>query len=316
MPNTDDFDLKYRPRTLDDVIGQEAAVSTIRGFGLVVPRCILFSGAPGTGKTTMARIISDTLLGVPEGSMDLAEKNCGVVESPIAMAREINSHMSAAPLEGKKRVWILDEVQTLSRQKASQEALLKVLEDCPQHVQFFLCTTDPQRLLKAIRTRCVEIAVKPLKATALAALIDRVATAELIGVSSEVRARIIEGADGSARTAIKALQKIAGLEGTPNQLAALEGFGEESEVFALVKAVLFGSGPNWTEIAKQLVEHEEEAPEGLRQMIVATARSMLLKGNKPKLCYKVIECLAEPMYDQSSGKALLAARLWEICNSK
>lgn len=316
MPNVDDLDLKYRPRTLDEVVGQDAAVAAIKGFK-VVPRCILFHGASGTGKTTLARIIAATMLGVPEGSMDLAEKNCGVVESPIEMAREINRHMSASPLEGKKRVWILDEVQTLSRQKASQEALLKVLEDCPQHVQFFLCTTDPQRLLKAIRTRCVEIAVKAIKPADLTKLVNNISRWEGIAIGKDVVARIVEGADGSARSAIKALQKVAGIEDSDAQLTALEGFGDQAEVFALAKAVLFGSRPDWAEIARLLKEHEEEAPEGLRLMILGTARSMLLKGgNKAPLCYKVIECLADPMYDVAAGRALLAARLWEVCHSK
>jgi len=314
-----DFDIKYRPRTLDQVVGQEAAVKAIKGFKGKIPRALLVHGQSGTGKTTLARIIAHDIMGVPPG-MDMKEINCGVVESSIEMVRDINSQLTASPMFGSKRVWILDEVQTLSRQKYAQEALLKILEECPNHVQFFLATTDPKRLLAAVRNRCVEIAVRALKPAEITALVDRIAGAEKIPLTDEVRERITSLAGGGARDAVKALQKIAGLRTEAEQLEALgAGFGEDGEEFEIVKALdLYrgGSGPNWGKVKEVLLTLDESDPEGIRCMILAAARTALLKGSNPGLCYKVIMGLSEPMDDRRSGKAVLTARLWAACNSK
>ena len=102
-----DLDQKYRPDTLDAVVGQPEAVAALRAFRGAVPRALLFSGGTGCGKTTLARILCRTMA---VSRHDLQEKNCGVVESAIDLVRDINAQMSAYPMAGAKRVWILDEL--------------------------------------------------------------------------------------------------------------------------------------------------------------------------------------------------------------
>ena len=309
-----DLDQKYRPRTLAGVWGQPAAVAAIQRWGASVPRCVLLHGNAGCGKTTVARIVAGEILGV--AGRDLREVNCGMVESPIALVREIAAQMGMSPMQGDRMAWILDEAQTLSRQKGAQEALLKVLEDCPDHVNFFLCTTDPKRLLEPVRTRCTDVPIRALDEAALAALVADIANAEGIFLTGEVRDAVVACAGGSARVAVKALEKVAGLP--PDEaLAALGGgYGEGSEAFALARALIYDRGRAWPNVAAVLLKLEDEDPEGLRHMLLACARKQLLQGREPQWAFRVIVGLEKPLFDRNSGRALLAAYLYEIFHAK
>jgi DNA polymerase III delta prime subunit len=311
-----DFDLKYRPQTLAEVEGQSAAVAVVKAWKHV-PRCVMLTGPTGTGKTSIARIIVKTKLDV--GRMDLQEINCGEQESAIEMVREIGGAMSAAPMTGKHRVWILDECQTLSRMKFAQEALLKVLEECPSHVYFFLATTDPQRLLAAVRGRCEPVELKALSPTDLAKLVRRIADAEGLDPPLDDRLvdRIVDAADGAARNAVKLLQKVSGLTDPEARMAAVDRQGVTAAAFNLAQELLpfKGGAPSWPGVCKVLAAIRDEDPEGVRQVVLATARTWLIKPNSKLMeaAYKTIRNLEEPLYDKASGHALLAAACYRIC---
>lgn len=318
MPTDDsngvDLDIKYRPHCLEDIVGQPDAVATVRGFKHC-PRAIMLHGPSGCGKTTMARIIAG-MMGVSQ--FDYHEKNCGMVESAVELVRGINREMTNAPMMGERLAWVLDEVQIFSKSKQAQETLLEPLEKGPAHVLFILCTTDPRRLLTAIRGRCVDIELKPLAEPALELLVKRIAQAEGLVLDQRVINKITNKAGGAARNAVKLLQKVSGITDVEKQLAAVGGMiaGDVDE-FGLVKALLPWKGvPNWKEVAAVLAEIKESEPEGLRMMILASARAMLLKGgeNAP-LASRVIRYLQEPLYDRNSGHALLANACWLACTT-
>lgn len=318
---SEDFDIKYRPRKLSEVVGQDAAVKTIKGFKGKLPRVIMFHGQSGAGKTTLARILTNEVQGLSLKSIDFYEANCASWDKPLDQTREIEGRLNLLPVKsGTKRTFILDEVQSLTRAGASQQALLKILEECPDHCQFYLCTTDPEKLQKAVRNRCVEIAIKPLKEKDAEELARRIAKAESMFVSDEVISRVASICDGAARSVCKYMQKIAAFTSEDEQLEVLgRGFGDDkSDEFALARALLYSGGnPTWPAISKVLTDLQEKSPETLRCITIAAARTTLLKGGPlANLAYRVIRCLEQPLYEGGPGKALLAANCFEICNAK
>ncbi|MBR3644237.1 MAG: DNA polymerase III subunit gamma/tau, partial [Parasporobacterium sp.] len=161
---------KYRSTTFEEVVGQEYVVKSIRNAvrNDKVGHAYLFCGPRGTGKTTMARLLAKSV-----NCENRAEAPCGHCENCIASAngshpdiieihaanethveniRELIDRARLAPMQGKYKIYIIDEVHQLS--SAASSALLKTLEEPPENVIFVLATTDPQKLLPTIISRC------------------------------------------------------------------------------------------------------------------------------------------------------------------
>ena len=134
---------KHRPKTLARVVGNKSTVEALRSMleARTLPHTLLFHGPSGTGKTTLARIVKNELGCLPT---DFHEHNSSDFRG-IDFIRELRSKVNLAAA-GPCRVWIIDECHQLTRD--AQNAALKILEDTPSHVYFFLCTTDPQKLIK------------------------------------------------------------------------------------------------------------------------------------------------------------------------
>jgi DNA polymerase III delta prime subunit len=265
----------------------------------------------------MARIVIRDMLKV--GKTDLMEVNCGVVESAIEMVRDINQQKSAHPLTGDKRAWLLDEMQSFGRDKKPQEALLKVLEECPDHVHFFLCTTETERLLPTLRGRCKAVAVKPVGSQDLLPLLKRVAKAEKITPAPEDRLydAIADRANGSVRDALGMLQNAAGIDDPDVRYDTLTLYSESKGAFDLAKLLMpFKGDPDWRAVQDLLGKLKEEEPETCRRVVLATARTRLLNpktdAKEGARYYKVISCLDQPLFDKASGHPLLAAACFRI----
>lgn len=296
---------KHRPKKLSDVFGNASVIDGIskKIKHKELPQSILLCGDSGTGKTTLARIIARMLKCNP---LDLKEINCASFRG-IDTIREIQRNSGYAP-KGKARVWILDEVHMLSRD--GQTALLKTLEDTPKRVYFILATTDPQKLLKTIRTRCTEYKMSKLKNDEMKDLIASVCGKEQIEISDEVGETLIEKSDGSPRKVLVLLDKIALLENSDSQLEAIENSDVEAASLDLARAI-FKRDTTWSDICLILKNIQDE-PEMIRRVVLGYAKSVLLSGNKQngKFAAYVISLFSDNFYD--SGLAGLSAACFLI----
>lgn len=202
------------------------------------PGAYLLQGPPGTGKTTLARIMAAAMLcadtdgnGEPCGecqtckltrvgkNRDVLEENCADNSGIDDIRLIIDERLRIAPSVGQYRIFILDEVQRLSRD--AQGAMLKHLEEPPAHVKFFLCTTDPEKLLPALQTRCQRHVLKPLNEDSLVDLLQSVSESEGIEYDAEALQMIAESSHGSARQALVYLEHAATLSGATTETVAL-----------------------------------------------------------------------------------------------
>lgn len=301
---------RHRPTKLDDVVGQPEAVAALTKFlkNGNLPHALMLTGGSGVGKSTIARILAVELGAAPTMVLDI---NCATID-PLDTVRAIQETSERVPMVGDKRVWILEEGQALSRALHSLQALLKPLEDVRDHTYFILCTTDPGKIIKAIKTRCTEIALKSLSEADLQVLVRKVAKAEGAKLSDAVRNKIVDCAEGSARTALVLLEKVMGLPTEKEQLAQLDRGDVAAVAFDLVKAVApFRGKPVWKDIARILTGIEGEDAEGVRRLVLACARKTLLRGGPvAPHAFRVIQSFRDNLYD--SGHAGLAAMCWEV----
>jgi len=262
---------KHRPQTFGELVGQEAVSTALRNAVREgrVGHAYLFSGPRGTGKTTTARLLAKALnctgdrsglepgepcnacpscLEITAGtSMDVVEldaaSNRGVGEMRALLERV--AYRSAG---GARKVYIVDEVHMLTKEAST--ALLKTLEEPPDHVIFVLATTDPQMVLATIRSRTQHFEFSLLPADRLAAHLAEIAGREGVEADPEALGTIARRAGGSARDALSLLdQALAYGEGQlrPEQIAALFGGTATSARSAIVEALAGGDVPGLLE---------------------------------------------------------------------
>ena len=292
---------KHRPTKWNEMVGQADAVAKLRGMGDSPPHAMMFVGHSGCGKTTAARILK-TKLGCED--MDYVETNAAD-DRGIEAARDIIRMARLRPIGGRARMFVIDEAHQLTA--ASQNALLKVLEDAPSTAYFVLCTTNPSKIIKTIETRCTVVKFGQIDQDDLKKLCQRVAKKEGWSIDDDTLERISDAADGSARKAVVLLQQVAALP---------EGERAEAVQKAEVKALgidlcrkIINPRVKWSEVAAVLKKLDED-PEGVRRLMLAYLGSVLLNRDDKRVAW-LMNCLREPLFDGASAKALLALACWE-----
>ena len=294
---------KYRLKSLKRIIGQEGTVTILSVMikNNKVPHAILFAGESGCGKTTIARILSNQL---NCSKHDFNEINCADFRG-IDMVRDIRKRMLQSPIDGSCRVWLIDECHKLSND--AQNAFLKILEDTPKHVYFFLATTLPQKLLKTIQTRCTVLNVSELTQKETISLITYICKKEKKVLSEEVMESIAEHSEGSPRKALFILNQIIDIKEEDDQLNAVSSVNTQKQAIEIARA-LMRPKTNWKEMAI-ILQKVKEDPESLRYMILGYANAILLKSGNAR-AYLLIEALRDNFYD--SKKAGLSAACYEV----
>jgi len=294
----------HRPQRLEDLKGQQNIVTTLTKMleNKRIPHSILLSGNSGCGKTTIARILTKEL-GCSKN--DCKEMNAANYRG-IEMVREIQSQANLTPLSGACRVWIIDECHQLTT--PAQDAFLKLLEDTPKHVYFFLATTNPEKLKKTVKNRCMDIVVKPLTKMSMTALLRQVSKKEKFRLGKEPCQEIIKVADGSARKALVLLDSIIGLE-PKEQLQKI--YESDHEVLAIrIARALINENTTWDQMA-DILQGVKEDPESLRWMILGYCNTILLRGGaKAPRAFLIIDTMRDNFYD--SKHAGLSAACFDI----
>lgn len=267
---------KYRPKTFEEMAGNDLAIKTVKGCLDNGKQTFLFTGNKGCGKSSLAGCVAN-YLGCSELSVrEINASSDRGIDNMRAIAEEIRY----APINGEKVVYILDECHSITG--PAQESLLRIVEECPSWVYFIFCTTNPEKLIDTLRSRCSEINLKPLDNTTMFMQLRRIAHKEGVVVSLDVLHKIADMTDGSSRNAIQLLSEVMILDNDEERNKYLSEkilSDEKPEVIELCRALLSQKGYEvYMQCLEKLKNELSSNAEGIRQAIMGYAYAVLKKS--------------------------------------
>lgn len=278
---------KWRPRHFKDMVGQESILRML-GNALEQQRlhhAYLFTGTRGVGKTTIARILAKclncetgitanpcgtchTCLAIDAGQfLDLYEVDAAS-RTKVEDTRELLDNVLYPPSQGRYKVYLIDEVHMLSNH--SFNALLKTLEEPPEHVKFLLATTDPKKLPITILSRCLQFHLKQILPEQISKHLQHICTTENIAFELSALEKLSKAASGSMRDALSLLdQAIAYGHGSVNtkEVYAMLGSMSQDDILPLIEALASLDGEKVFALIRQLAERAPDFQQLLEEMI-------------------------------------------------
>ncbi len=289
------FARKYRPKTFADVLGQDHVVQTLRNAidQNRIAHAYLFVGPRGTGKTSTARIFAKALncpdgpkidfdpdnelcIEIAEGrSLDVIEID-GASNNGVEQVRELRDSANYAPSRARFKIYYIDEVHMLSN--AAFNALLKTLEEPPPHVKFIFATTEVQKILPTIISRCQRFDLRPIPTDTIAKHLQHIASEENVKLDDAAAWAIAKGADGGMRDAQSMMDQLVAFCGetiTEANVLDIFGFTSREIVANLTLAIL----EQRTNDALTIIRQQAESGKDLTQLLaelIAIVRALLI----------------------------------------
>ncbi|MEA5468580.1 DNA polymerase III subunit gamma/tau [Spirulina sp. 06S082] len=304
--------LKYRPQKLAELVGQDFIRTALTNAvsDRQIARAYLFTGPRGTGKTSTARILAKSL-NCLEGEEPTVTP-CGVCASCRAIdngsaldvseidaashngvddARSLIEQSNFAPARGRYRIFILDEAHMLT--SASQNALLKVIEEPPARTMFILCTTEAHKVLPTIASRCQTFNFRALSVQTIIDHLREVAELETIDITEEALNAIARTANGGLRDALQLLSQLAllGETITPTRVVEVSGGVSPEELLELLTSLGKGDIIGTLKLARTLVDGGK-APQLILSGLLQVYRDLLLVKSAPKSKHLVTSAIA------------------------
>ena len=294
------FARKYRPQTFDDLVGQAHVSRTLKNAVVQnrLAHAYLFVGPRGIGKTSTARILAKSLNCIkgptitPCGKCDncreiTAGNSLDVIEIDGASnrgiddVRELRDNVRYAPAKGRYKIYIIDEVHMLT--KEAFNALLKTLEEPPPHVKFIFATTEPDKVLPTILSRCQRFDLHRIPPNLIAQHLQVIAGKENITLEPAAAHAIARGAEGGLRDAESMLDQLVAFCGekiSENDVLNVFGFTSEQTVADLIGRILRGETPEAIDLLHQ---QSESGKDMMRLMsdLIAYLRDLLVFKAKP-----------------------------------
>ncbi|MCX6861217.1 MAG: DNA polymerase III subunit gamma/tau [Verrucomicrobia bacterium] len=263
---------KYRPQRFADVVGQEHVTTTLANAIRLgrIAHGYLFCGPRGTGKTTLARIFAKALncTGGPSAEFDDSDPRVkeitegrsldvleidGASNNGVDQVRELRDTAKFAPASGKFKIYIIDEVHMLST--AAFNALLKTLEEPPPHVKFLFATTDPEKVLPTILSRCQRFDLRRIPAALIVKHLAWIAEQEKVSIDADALLAIARGADGGMRDAESTLDQLISFCGdriVESDVLSMFGLAARAQLMQLVDGLLEGNVATTLRILEEL----------------------------------------------------------------
>lgn len=275
--------IRHRPQKFEDVVGQDSAVKMLQGYLKKdkIPHAILFCGSSGIGKSTIAHIMAKEMGCY---GMDLCVVNCATVDKPKEVITSLQDQAKLSPSANSKcRVWILEEIQSMSRATFARQAMLLMLESASKSTKnsyFFACSTDPGKLKKEILSRFKKIELKSFDSESTKELLLSIAKKEGRTLPESVIRKIIDVSGQSAREAVNQLDSAftAG-DSEEEMLSVITEDKPEDKAWQLKKA-LFWQKPKWGDICEVIKDIPREDREEFRRQVLKISAGAMLKNDK------------------------------------